>query len=42
MLVASDTITLDPGAQIDTTAFAAIPNQGLTDPVTGPGAGPDA
>ena len=35
MLVASDTITLDPGAQIDTTAFAAIPNRFPTDPVTG-------
>jgi hypothetical protein len=35
MLVASGTITLDPGAQIDTTASAAIPDRFPTDPVTG-------
>ena len=35
MLVASGTIKLDPGAQIDTTAAAAIPDRFPTDPVTG-------
>ena len=35
MVVASDTITLDPGAQIDTTAFASIPDRFRTDSITG-------
>jgi filamentous hemagglutinin family protein len=35
MLVASGTITLDPGARIDTTAYGAIADRFPTDPATG-------